>query len=127
MNYNDFLNLVKSIKANQKQNYIITELNSEDYKLHYHYKQNYSDGLEFKEFISLSKLNCFYCGCKPYNTRFGLSWNGVDRIDSKLDHNINNCAPCCKHCNRFKRDYDINFFYEHIEKIKTHLGLNESN
>ena len=123
MNYFDFLNLVKNIKINNKQYYKIINLTKEDYKLYKHYKENYIDGLKFEEFITLSKLDCFYCGCKPYNTRFNLNWNGIDRINNNLDHNINNCVPCCKNCNRFKRDLDINKFYDHINKIKINLGL----
>ena len=75
MDYNDFLNLVKNINKKERINYSVFDPNEKDFKLYKHYKENYSDGLSFNEFISLSKLDCFYCGTKPSNNRFGILSN----------------------------------------------------
>jgi hypothetical protein len=87
------------------------------------YYRNYTDGLSFQEFVNFSQMDCHYCGVKPLCIKKDIKWNGVDRINSKLDHNIINCVPCCKHCNFAKNNLNIDDFYEHIEKIKLHLNL----
>lgn len=87
------------------------------------YNRNYTDGLSFQEFVNLSQMDCHYCGAKPLCIKEDIKWNGVDRIDSNLDHKINNCVSCCKYCNFAKNNLDINDFYNHINKIKLHLNL----
>lgn len=43
-----------------------------------------------------SGQHCWYCG----------EWNwrklGVDRVNPKIGHTIDNCTPCCKRCNDIK-------------------------
>jgi len=125
MNYYEFISLVKKIQVNKFVKYNLITIEKKHYKLFKHYRENYSDGLSFEEFVVLSQQECFYCGIEPSNDRYGIRWNGVDRLDSDLDHNINNCVPCCKHCNRFKRDLSLEDFYSHVKKIKINLGLND--
>lgn len=105
------------------------------------YVKRYSDGdLLIEDFISLSKLPCYYCGVKnsnrfnPYLKKDGTtrndqkvsekriqetwwSYNGLDRLDSSLPHLKSNCIPCCKRCNRMKSNYTEKDFIEHCEKI----------
>lgn len=44
-------------------------------------------------------------------------YNGLDRVDSKLPHNINNVVPCCIHCNKAKLDRTQDEFYAWVEKV----------
>jgi len=124
MSYDEFINLVKRIQVNEIVKYNLITIEKKHYKLFKNYKANYSDGLSFEEFITLSQQKCFYCGIEPSSYNNCFFWNGVDRLNSNLDHNINNCVPCCKHCNRFKRDLSLEDFYNHVNKIKAYLKLN---
>jgi len=64
-----------------------------------------------EEFHNLITMPCYYCNYK--SEPFG----GIDRVNSNLGYIISNCVPCCKICNTMKLNYELQFFYEHIEKI----------
>lgn len=82
------------------------------------YITNYKDGyLTFDQFFTLSQLPCFYCKSLPnnyFNTFIGKStskyslenglfiYNGLDRIDSSRNHDIDNVVSCCATCNYAK-------------------------
>lgn len=70
-----------------------------------HYKMN----LTREEIKSFLYKDCFYCGCK--------NCMGIDRIDSSKDYTLDNCVPCCFICNRIKNKYDLNTFFDKVEKI----------
>lgn len=89
--------------------------------------RRYSDGnLTFDIFFKLSQENCTYCQQPPSNlyncskdSKFSSQYqkdngnfvyNGLDRIDSNLPHNIDNVVPCCKYCNYAKRERSIEEF-----------------
>jgi hypothetical protein len=102
------------------------------------YKARYSDGdLTFQQFFDLSQKDCFYCNAKPYNKRIKkpsqysylaelpiekltYRYNGLDRIDSGLPHNINNCVPSCGICNHMKSDLQQEKFIEHLIIMSKH-------
>ena len=79
--------------------------------------------LSYEEACTLYKGNCAYCGKPPSNTvkvnveKFGVKYNGIDRIDSSKGYVENNVAPCCYTCNRFKSDLALPDFLEHVENI----------
>lgn len=95
----------------------------------------YSDGnLSFDNFLLLSRQNCFYCGVPPCNktnhyitkdSRYSkerqlngyFTYNGLDRVDNKLPHNIDNVVPCCISCNKAKLDRSKENFFAWIVKI----------
>lgn len=95
----------------------------------------YSDGdLTFEKFMELSQMKCAYCGATPSNNsnmyRYKGSrasaerikngdfiYNGLDRIDSSIGHNLNNVVPCCAKCNYFKSDYSVEEFLNQVKKI----------
>jgi hypothetical protein len=56
-----------------------------------------------KQFESLVKSDCAYCGLKG---------GGIDRVDSQLGYIISNCVPCCRYCNSSKRDLTLIRFIE---------------
>jgi hypothetical protein len=88
-----------------------------------------NDGCSFEHFMLLSQKNCTYCGSPPnqianknrktskrYKDGYFI-YNGLDRIDSSKNHSENNVVTCCKICNYMKREYSVEFFLNHIEKI----------
>jgi hypothetical protein len=46
--------------------------------------------------------------------------NGIDRVDSRKDYIVENCVPCCSHCNVIKMDYSQEKFLEKIKQIYNH-------
>jgi hypothetical protein len=99
------------------------------------FTDRYSDGnLSFEEFVVLSQEKCFYCGDEPKNTynaykyansRFSKQriqdgdfiYNGLDRINSLLNHDRDNVVPSCEDCNKAKLTRSVHDFLVWVEKI----------
>lgn len=97
--------------------------------------RRYSDGnLTFDIFLELSQQKCFYCGCDPSNkTNYYITaddryskerqikgyftYNGLDRVDNKRGHDVDNVVPCCLPCNKAKLDRDQEEFFSWIDKV----------
>lgn len=68
------------------------------------------------EFKGLTKQSCFYCGAEPkliYAPDLpngGYVYNGVDRKNSGIGYNSENCVSCCKMCNWMKNVYSVEDF-----------------
>lgn len=63
---------------------------------------------------------CFYCNFNPQETL-----NGIDRLDSSGDYEMNNCVTCCKTCNFMKTCLDPFTFIKrckHISLIHNDIG-----
>lgn len=102
----------------------------------------YSDGnLTFEQFYQLSQMPCHYCGLEANKSnRFNLflhqkssnfskehgefNYNGLDRVDNNLSHDINNVVPCCRTCNQFKLNMNLNEFYEKINNLNINFIFN---
>ena len=86
-------------------------------------KRGYGFYLLQKEFESLIKKNCFYCGCEPINKYrgyvrdFNFKFNGIDRVDNSLGYEIENCVSCCSTCNNMKKQMTVEQFLSHIRSI----------
>ena len=86
--------------------------------------------LKFEEFNQLIGQDCFYCGAKPTiheslidrsnKSEPMLKHNGIDRLDSTIGYEKDNCVPCCYICNRAKAQLNTKEFLAHIEKIYNH-------
>lgn len=70
-------------------------------------------GIEFKlnfdEFRYLIFQDCYYCDSPPSNEkkvgkRHSLSYNGIDRMDSKGAYETSNVVTACRFCNYAKRE-----------------------
>jgi len=106
------------------------------------WKNSYSDGCTFDTFMKFSQEPCFYCGTLLSNTfniyinkngqiKKGVSeewanqswfrYNGLDRLDSNLPHNVDNIVPCCSICNYAKSTMSLEEFREWIKRVHTHL------
>jgi hypothetical protein len=103
------------------------------------YYSLYRDGnIIFEYFYKLSQMNCFYCGIEPCNKKRNTKkkssqymkdnslfiYNGLDKVNSKLSHNINNVVPCCYICNRAKLDRIIFEFFDYIFNLKNNFIIN---
>lgn len=73
-------------------------------------KREYEFELTKEQFIKIATNNCRYCGIEPSRVAFNsiktisLLYNGVDRLDNNKGYTLDNCVPCCTHCNRAKLD-----------------------
>ena len=82
--------------------------------------------LDDEQFDALTQQNCHYCGMPPSNTKHSnerngaFIYNGIDRIDSKLDYVPFNCVPCCKNCNRAKRSMAYTDFVDWFRRATHH-------
>lgn len=85
------------------------------------WKRIYSDGISFENFLKISQHPCFYCGDIGYNkVKFRgveYSYNGLDRVDSKRGHDLDNVVACCKRCNTAKSDMSLTEFCEWIGRF----------
>ena len=94
-----------------------------------------SNCVDFDSFLNVSQKNCFYCGIVPnrkynfftapssksseYSRNNGnFIYNGLDRVDSKLYHTIDNIVPCCYDCNRAKNNLSVENFLKWIGCMK---------
>lgn len=75
------------------------------------------------EFFELTTGRCYYCGTHPSNVIKSPSnngdyvYSGIDRLDNKIGYIIKNCVPCCKICNRAKREITENVFNQWIKNL----------
>jgi hypothetical protein len=72
------------------------------------------------EFLALIKQSCYMCGLPSSDTNN----NGIDRFDNSKGYLLNNCRPCCGHCNLLKKDIPYNTILEKAATIVeqfTHL------
>lgn len=93
--------------------------------------RNINFNLTKKQHLEIVKQNCYYCGSEPEIKQphrgkgryvgVPVSYNGIDRIDSNVGYEIDNCVSCCTKCNYMKSDMEVSSFTEHILRISTHL------
>lgn len=86
-------------------------------------KRNLNFDMSEDEFLSISKLPCIYCG-EYSDTYCGEQFNGVDRIDSSIGYQKDNCVPCCATCNKMKMEYDVNNWINKMIQIIDNLKSN---
>lgn len=102
-------------------------------------RTSYSDGdISFEKFLELSQMNCHYCGVPPGNKRnvkkhdpsaaketvknADFIYSGLDRVDSKGIHTLDNVVPCCKYCNFAKNNRSLEEFKQWAIKAFNYLG-----
>jgi len=80
------------------------------------------------EFLSITSLNCFYCGSPPANvSKSGVYngdyvYNGIDRVNSELGYVVGNCVPACIICNRAKSDLPLEEFLRWLTQARRPQG-----
>jgi hypothetical protein len=75
-----------------------------------------------EQFFQMMQLPCYYCGILPSQVHTHGTWhpfiyNGIDRMDNDKGYTLENVVPCCKVCNRAKRDLPLKDFIEWIQRI----------
>lgn len=95
--------------------YMVYQRNSEN--------RNLSFDISEEEFIEISQLPCVYCG-EYSDTYNGERFNGIDRIDSNIGYQKDNCVPCCATCNRMKMDDSITDWVNKMIQIIDNLKSN---
>jgi hypothetical protein len=86
-------------------------------------KRKLSFDLTIEQFCTLTKSNCFYCGCPPsqkckVNRRSKpYIYNGIDRCNSSFGYALVNCVSACGACNRMKGVKSVAEFLEHCTRI----------
>jgi len=68
-----------------------------------------------EQFSTYWQVPCSYCSSE-------ISTVGIDRIDSSIGYQLDNCVSCCTTCNIMKMDIDEDEWYEHMIKILKHKG-----
>ena len=76
-------------------------------------KKQISLTITVEEFNVLINSDCKYCGC---------SGGTIDRLDSSIGYDIENCVPSCLKCNMMKYTHSVDVFVKHITKIYKHLN-----
>ena len=87
-------------------------------------KRNLSFYISYHDFKNIIFKNCFYCGDEPKPKTYvncvikkTININGIDRVDSNVGYEHNNCIPSCETCNRMKMQLKQDIFIKQIEKI----------
>lgn len=75
--------------------------------------RGYECSLTDEEFHAFFSLECFYCG---------LPGGGIDRYDNNVGYILENCVPCCRHCNYAKRDRTVTEFLAWIDALALRRG-----
>ena len=93
-------------------------------------KQRHKEwSLSYNDFCKISTGNCYYCGQEAqlqFRTQSGCNTalegkiNGIDRIDPEGGYTIDNCVPCCSHCNMMKMHYSKDSFLKQVVRIYNH-------
>lgn len=135
----EFLLWVDKLNCSQEKPIIIKKslstnksLNASIKRVFKKYKKD--TDMTIEEFYWTSQQKCIYCGENPSNCNNAAKadkkssqhaketgdfiYNGLDRIDSKLNHNKNNVVPSCIKCNWAKGNKDLEEFQKWIQRIQ---------
>lgn len=78
-----------------------------------------SFNISYQDFINnFWKKKCTYCGLES-------DQGGIDRVNSFIGYELNNCVPCCTTCNMMKQAHSVTNFFSHIKQIYEHSKLNK--
>ena len=102
-------------------------------------RRNISFKLSKKEFLKLTRNNCYYCNIEPsnklesrdyYSTVTGekkiyyfgepFIYNGIDRLNNNKGYVKTNVVACCAICNRAKYRLSEKEFKEWIKRLCLH-------
>lgn len=78
--------------------------------------------LSMDNFKHLLSQPCHYCKSLPVEStakdyKAGFIVNGIDRLDNTKGYIEDNVVPCCKVCNRAKREMGYDEFIEWIDRL----------
>jgi hypothetical protein len=137
----------KGSKNSKQRKYRYDKTGIKAYKRLWHSNGYQTKHLDFDVFLSLVKMDCYYCGEPPQLTNphgpiykdtnyrgnhmsfefWQDSWilfNGIDKMEHKEDYSdISNLVPCCKTCNFLKHRLGHDQFIAHAHKIAAHRPM----
>lgn len=67
-----------------------------------------------EEFTTFWQKPCSYCGSE-------IATVGIDRVNSLIGYEIDNCVPCCETCNRMKLNLDKDKWIQKMISIISYL------
>lgn len=78
--------------------------------------------LSYEEFKDLIFKKCVYCGSEGDNNykkqkKYGIVYNGIDRIDSNIGYVKGNVVTCCTICNHGKSDFKYDDWVDHLKRL----------
>lgn len=76
-------------------------------------KKNLEFNIINKDFIMLTKNNCYICG-KKYDINHT---NGIDRINNNNGYTLDNIKTCCGECNYMKKNLNLKEFFNKFISI----------
>jgi hypothetical protein len=71
------------------------------------------------EIMDMTDMPCRYCNHKTID---GIYRNGIDRMNSSIGYDLDNCISCCRTCNISKGQIDSFTFVERARQISLHHG-----
>ena len=80
--------------------------------------------LTFEQFHEFLLDGCHYCGSPPATIhrkpgmRLGATYNGIDRVDSKVGYVAGNCVTACRFCNMAKGRLSTGEFTAWLDRIR---------
>jgi hypothetical protein len=78
-------------------------------------------GIDFKitveQFKEITSKPCHYCNGFSTNRNPKSRGNGIDRKNSDVGYEINNCVPCCATCNFIKNNMGYEDFINYIKQV----------
>lgn len=84
--------------------------------------------LTFEWFNEAIRQPCHYCYSPPSQVykkpgaRRGVTYNGLDRVDSARGYVPDNVVPCCKYCNFAKGRWGVTDFNDWLVRVRTGYG-----
>jgi hypothetical protein len=74
--------------------------------------------INYENYVNIVENSCYYC-----NEIQERGFNGIDRINSTIGYEIENCVSCCQMCNYLKGSLSDNAFICRAEHILTNQKL----
>jgi organic radical activating enzyme len=71
--------------------------------------RNISFEISESDFMAMTQKSCYLCGLSDKN--------GIDRFDNAKGYIVENCRPCCGHCNLMKKDRSFEEILLHSKEI----------
>jgi len=132
-----FLNIPNINVNNLKINNHYLKINNEELKTIKSLWREYKKPFDIKIFTNYIMSDCFYCNSPPFkiknrdyiyknnikliNPLSYIKTNGLDRIDSNLDHSLNNVIPSCHICNWAKLKKPLDEFIRWINLLENNI------
>lgn len=109
--------LSESIENDIIEKWKLTYLSKSSTKYTNYQKSANNRNIEFKlsqeEFNEIVYQNCYLCGISSNEN----NKNGIDRYDNNKGYLIENCKPCCGHCNLLKKDLTIDDLMDIVNNV----------